>query len=367
MMDHLGVQVRRLREAYGFDLPHFAQLSEIAPGRITEIESGSSFSTLELAQLAGALAIDPAELYSGKAGEAQRTVARFRAPIGLDDIDARDARLLARAAEAGRVVAELRKLLGESESAVAAHRKLIAVTKSEEPWRQGYELGACARRDLLPEHQPLISVQEALEKLGVHVAFVRFESTEIEAASLFETGSGPVILLNKSSTRVSYRLSRRAILAHELCHLLHDGGERDLTIVSREEGLDVSGTERRANGFAPNFLAPKDWIDPHGKNAKAIVSALAEAWGLSLEGAAWHAKNLGKISESKIKQFREEAVKPGFATRFEPELNHTPADLVGIEREPTDLTNGYLSELAIIASEEGVISKGRAAEILAMR
>src|SRR5208337_1305216 len=106
----------------------------------------------------------------------------------------------------------------------------------------------------------------------------------------------------KSSSRVKYPLSRRAILAHEMCHLLYDGGERDLTIVSREEGLDASGTERRANGFAPNFLAPKDWVRSNGKNAKAIVTELAEQWGLSLEGAAWHAKNLGLIQESKVKQ-----------------------------------------------------------------
>ena len=366
-MSRLGEYVRRLREAYGFDLARLAELSAISVLRVKDIESGSPLSTAELAQLAGALAVDPAQLHAGKIEETQRTVARFRAPIGLADIDGSDARLLARAAEAGEICAELRALLGKEASPIAERRMPIAVAKSIEPWRQGYELGSSAREKLLPTQEALVSVQQSLEDLGVHVAFVHFEAKEIDAASLFELGSSPVILLNKSSSRVKYPLSRRAILAHEMCHLLHDGGERDLTIISREEGLNPSGTEKRANGFAPNFLAPKDWVHSHGKTAKAIVTDLAEKWGLSLEGAAWHAKNLGLIHESKVKQFRDEALKPGFEVQFEPELPRTPPDLVGIEGEPTDLAQGYLSELAIVAAEEGAISKARAAEIVSLR
>ena len=369
-MSKLGEYVRRLRETYGFDVVDLARHSALPPSRIRDIESGSPFSTAELAQLAGALAVDPAYLHAGKIEETQRTVARFRAPIGLNNIDGSDARLLARAAEAGEICAELRTLLEKGGSPIAAYRKPVGVTNSSEPWRQGYDLGSSARKNLLPTQGALTSVQQSLEDLGVHVAFVHFEAEGIEAASLFEPGSSPVILLNKSSSRVQYPLSRRAILAHEMCHLLHDGGERDLTIISREEGLDASGTEKRANGFAPNFLAPKDWIQSvpsQGGNANAIVTGLAEKWGLSLEGAAWHAKNLGLIQESKVKQFRSNALRPGFETQFEPELPRTPPDLVGVEGEPTDLARGYLSELAIVAAEEGAISKARASEIVSLK
>jgi Zn-dependent peptidase ImmA (M78 family)/transcriptional regulator with XRE-family HTH domain len=366
-MDGLGEHIRRLREAYGFNLADLRKLSTISISRIRDIESGRPLSTAELAQLASALAVDPAQLYAGEIEKTQRTVARFRAPIGLANLDGLDARLLARAAEVGEICAELRTLLGKEASPIAERRTPMAVAKSVEPWEQGYELGGSSREKLLPTHDALVSVQQSLEDLGVHVAFVYFEANEIEAASLFAPGSIPVILLNKSSSRVKYPLSRRAILAHEVCHLLYDGGERDLTIISREERLDSSGTERRANGFAPSFLAPKDWVHAHGKNPKAIVTDLAEKWGLSLEGAAWHAKNLGLIHESKVKQFRDEALKPGFETRFEPELARTPPDLVGIEGEPTDLAKGYLSELAIIAAVEGAISKARAAEIVSLR
>ncbi|MGH7836947.1 MAG: helix-turn-helix domain-containing protein, partial [Candidatus Binataceae bacterium] len=155
MMSRLGEHIRQLREGYGFDLAHLAELSAISVSLVKDIETGNPLSTAELAQLASALAVDPAQLHAGKIEETQRTVARFRAPIGLADIDGSDARLLARAAEAGEICAELRALLGKEPSPVAERRMPIAVRKSIEPWRQGYELGSTARERLLPAHAAL--------------------------------------------------------------------------------------------------------------------------------------------------------------------------------------------------------------------
>ncbi len=128
------------------------------------------------------------------------------------------------------------------------------------------------------------------------MALVHFESNQIEAASLYEDGACPVVLLNDACARVVNRLSRRAILAHELCHLLHDGGKRDLlTIVSRhdEQGELV---EQRANGFAPNFLAPEGWVSVKATDPIEIALELGQTWGLSFGGAVWHAKNLRLIT-----------------------------------------------------------------------
>jgi Zn-dependent peptidase ImmA (M78 family) len=365
-MTSLGNHIRQLREAYSFDPTRLAKLAFMSVARVVEVEGGAVTSTAELSRLANALAVDPSALYAGKIQNLKRTVARFRAPIGLANLNGSDARLLARATEVGGICGELRKLTGKGPSPVIARRSPIAVGPAE-PWRQGYDLGKTAREAFFSSHGALESVQGSLEELGVHVAFVHFEAEGIEAASLLGRNSNPVILLNKSSPRIDYPLSRRAILAHELCHLLHDGGERDLAIISREEHLDNSGEERRANGFAPNFLAPKDWVTFHTKNPKAIVTKLAEDWGLSLEGAAWHAKNLGLVEESKITELRETLSKSTFKTRFEAALPRTPPDLVGIDAAPTDLTLGYLSNLVAVAAEEGSISKGRAAEILTMQ
>jgi hypothetical protein len=46
------------------------------------------------------------------------------------------------------------------------------------------------------------------------VAFVRFESAGIEAASLFEPGACPVILVNRRNPRSSYMPARRSTLIH---------------------------------------------------------------------------------------------------------------------------------------------------------
>ena len=87
------------------------------------------------------------------------------------------------------------------------------------------------------------------------------------------------------------RLSRRAALAHELCHLLHDGGHRELTMVSRLDEQRQRG-EQRANGFAPSFLAPKAWASKvDASDPEKIALELGERWGLSFGGAVWHAKN----------------------------------------------------------------------------
>jgi Zn-dependent peptidase ImmA (M78 family) len=159
-------------------------------------------------------------------------------------------------------------------------------------------------------------------------------------------------------------LSRRAILAHELCHLLHDGGERDLTVVSRTD--DPSFEEQRANAFAPSFLAPGSWLKLRARSPLGQVRELAAGWGLSFEGAAWHAKNLHKISASECEAIRQRPERVKDPERFDDPVVRTPPELVGLEQTPTALALGRLTELVILAYEDGAISRGRAHEILSL-
>lgn len=161
---------------------------------------------------------------------------RFRSALGATTLDPMDVRPLARAAEAGRICGFLGRLLGLTPSPVAAAREVVPIRAGSPPWKQGYDLGQKARARLAPASQPVPSMQTLLEDLGVHVAFVRFASADVEAASVYEADAAPVMLVNVLSSRAAEPLPRRAALAHELCHLLHDGGERDLlTAVSRPE------------------------------------------------------------------------------------------------------------------------------------
>jgi Zn-dependent peptidase ImmA (M78 family) len=215
----------------------------------------------------------------------------------------------------------------------------------------------------------LSSVQRTLEELGVHVAFVDFESDEIEAASLFETRAAPVVLLNARVPRIKQILSRRAVLAHELCHLLHDGGERDLTVVSRE--TDQSPQEQRANGFAPSFLAPGKFLRDEPRivafngRPREVVLWLARTWGLSFAGAVWHAKNThlieGTVAEELYRNEHATTIDP---SPFETETDRATPSRLEMEAEPSPLASGLFSSLALAALERGLISRGRALELL---
>ncbi len=362
----VGQRVGEHRKAYGFSLAELAGLSGLSGKRVGEIEAGRAPTAFELEALARGLAVDVRALLDEGVAVQKRSVARFRAPLGVTAIAPIDIRLLAKAAEVARVGASLATGLGRDWSALTKHRSITPVAANSEPWRQGYQLGAAAREGLVPGRGPIDSVQQVFEALGVHVAFVDFESDEIESASLFEAGSLPVVLLNQRSARVQRSLSRRAILAHELCHLLHDGGERDLlTVISRED--DHADFEMRANGFAPNFIAPQKYVSVAGQEPKAKVLQLAYDWGFTFEGAVWHAKNIELISDDDAQRLigerRQATVQPVFEQPVERPFSTDYCE----PSELSALVHGLVSDLARAGYEAGLISRGRAREILTMR
>jgi Zn-dependent peptidase ImmA (M78 family) len=265
------------------------------------------------------------------------------------------------------VGAYLSRELGRPESAVAAARKVLPVRGNRPPWAQGYELGERARDRLLPGNHPIGSVQAAFESLGIHVALVDFDSHEIDSASLYEASALPTVLLNRQSERVTRELSRRAILAHELCHLLHDGGERDLlAAISREH--DHADIERRANGFAPSFLAPKSYVSIGAPDPKSKVAELAYTWGFTFEGAAWHAKNLELIGPDDATRLLNER---RFGATAQPAFEQSPPrrsvqDILDTA-DVSPLVHGLVADLTVIAHIEGIISRARAREILTLQ
>ncbi len=364
---NVASEIQSRRMAFDLPLESVARLARVTPARLRSIESGELPSTRELASIADALACDPAHLAKGIVEDPRRSPARFKSGDGASKLGGHDLRLLARGAEAGRILASLKALLQETASKLPAHRSVFGPSPSMESWREGYELGAQARRALSPERSAIHSVQRLLENIGIHVAVVDFEAEHVEAASIYETGASPVILLNHRAPKHEYPLARRALLIHELCHLLHDGGTRDLTVVTREN--DPSPVEQRANGFAPSFIAPGEWArgaEQMNEEPRQLVLELAQTWGLSFEGAAWHAKNLRLLDPSEAEHLVR-GRKPRVTSDFEPELPRTPPDQFGIEVEPTPLAAGLLAETTVIACAEEVISRARAAEILSLR
>ncbi len=305
-------------------------------------------------------------------------MARFRSAAGRD-LAPSDRRALALASELGRIGGQLRRLLGR-EAAIESLRRPKAVAHEPAPWKQGYRLGEAARKACPRPSGPIVDLESLLRDLGVGIAWIEFSDLDLEAASLWEPGTVPLILLNSSARHALRALPRRAAMAHELCHLLHDSGENDLTTHlswHEEQHQHAAAVEQRARAFSPAFLAPKDevrhWFRAGpGRNVRqprSKVRRLAKHWGLSFFGAIWHAKNCRIIQSKTAEHLKVDPVsseRQEWANGFE--TNRTASSgsvlLNKTEIQVSPLARGSIAELTVAAAESGMISEGRAREIL---
>lgn len=373
-----GEKIRQAREELGATLEELAAWSGLPAETIAAIEAGQPFSATTFEALCRGLAINPHDILSGPDRDPHRSIAWFRTQIAADaaaatkPLAAADLRLLKTAAAVGSALGFLCELLGEKPR-ILSMRKLVPLDSREEPFWQGYLLGSAARLELEAKPGPIPSLRAYLEGLGVHIVEVPFSNRNIEGASLWPVDGLPIILLNQQSKRVQYSLSRRAILAHELCHLLHDGGEAEalarLTLKAGPAGY-TDQVEQRARGFAPAFLAPislvRKWWRKKATAAlltpKELALKLAGDWGLSYEGAVFHAANCHLIKKTLIADLMAHPPRGEnrIAQRFEVETEPDPPEISPFFR-------GLARKLVERAALGLLISEGRKRELLAWR
>lgn len=366
----IGHAIVARRTDFGLSEEEVATLAGLPASTVRSVERSTHQPTAyELARLADALAVDPASLWRGEANtdDPKRGSARFLAGPSLDGLTARDHRLLARAAEVGRIGAGLWSLLANPETALMARRTVTPLSPQDAPWEQGYALAAADRQAVADTGRPLDSVQALLEAQGVHVAFVDFDGLDVIAASLSEPGALPVILLNRRHSRVQHDLARRSVLAHEVCHILHDATEQNVVSMVSRRTQEGEPWEQRANGYGPSFLAPGVWIQVDATSPREIVHRLATDWRLSWEGGCWHAKNLKLVTPEVTDRLLREGPRGWRAPDVDESLPRTPMETLGLECEATPLVSGLVSELVARAVADGEISRGRAVEILRIR
>jgi Zn-dependent peptidase ImmA (M78 family) len=317
-------------------------------------------------------------MYAGTASDPTRSPARFRAATAVEHPSPDDVRLLALAAEQGRILAHLMEALGK-EVKLRPHRQIWGIQRTAELWREGYELGETARAVLFPQQGPITDLPGLFRDLSIQVARVGLSTKKMDAASIWESDAVPVVLVNTRNHILRHTGAYRATLAHELCHLLHDAGERDMT-TSVSWGFEGTGNyhddvEVRARAFAPAFLAPRkdvrSWCEKLSQRSKrsssSLVKALAEYWGLSFEGAAWHAKNCDIITPDNAERLARNKKKPAvsldpFASSedsCQPSMIHPD-----LPNEAAPIWRGLASAMVLEALEEGMISVGRARELL---
>lgn len=375
----LGQAISSRRNEFGASVAQAARWAGLRPERWEELERGEPAKAYEVGRVADALATSLGRLLRGEVSSPRRSVARFRSTSQLDERELKsdDLRTLALASELSRVGGSLARAT-EADQKVAELRASRPVNNREEPWKQGYRLGEQARRAAIPKAGPITSLRAALTDLGVQVAMIEFTDPSLEAASLYEPGAVPVILLNRRSARISSSLSRRAAMGHELCHLLHDVGENDLTTQLSWRSGDGHGraVEQRARAFAPAFLAPRDEVQQYFRSgegrrlrkSESKVRRLAERWGLSISGAIWHAKNCDLISSRLADELQdpsedEPPVQP-WSECFETEKSGLSEAASRLEIEIAPLAHGWIGLCTLEALDRGLISRGRAREIL---
>jgi len=339
-------------------------LSTLSPERLNTLKATPEHMTSsEYEALCHALVVNPASMYRQHEEPLSRAIGRFRTAFYQSKPTGLDLRHLLMAAESGRTLAQLMAQLNIPLRLNELKDKR-ALSIKEKPWQEGYKLGEQARLALSPHPQPLFNIEELLIEYGVHIIEAPFSAEEIDAASLWEEGSAPVIILNSNSKSLKSPARWRTTLAHELCHLLHDADDDKLTthVSWGAEGkgdyeLDI---EKRARAFAPSFLAPspwvKDWVKEHVPtrcSERELVYQLASHWGLSFEGAMWHAYSCEIITPQQVQSLKESAPKPWIDfTRFKTSL--TPSEGSWGARALT-----YIQS----AAEEGIITERRADEL----
>lgn len=354
----LGKELQRLREELGATPEQISAWSGLLVSKILAIEAGEVASIYELDRLCHGLGVDPSEVQGYSAADPQRTAAWFRSTAG-ERLEAADLRLLLSMATLAQNLHFLQDCLDER-SKITDMRKVEPVQPGQE-WAQGYLLGEKARARLEKPNQPIPDLGLLLARLGVYVVYVDLSSPRIEAASLWQANGTPTILLNRKAGRVKYSLARRAILGHELCHLLHDGGEDEVVArVTLEEGEEGyrNQVEKRARAFSPAFLVPrgaaKTWWKRQNpaKELHARALSFAKYWGLSFEGALWHLKNCALMPEEVVHDLRKGPIE---VVEFPGESS------TGLEE--AGLVQGWARQLIDRAWHEGVISQGRRREL----
>ncbi len=187
---------------------------------------------------------------------------------------------------------------------------------------------------------PIENMTELLEEQGIKVGLVD-GSDDFDACQFQLANGDPVIAVKQDLPGDRQRFN----LAHELGHLMLDAGP------------DVD-EEKMANRFAGSFLAPAPAVryelgGKRGRLDMMELHLLKHRYGLSMQGWAYRAKDLGIMDERAMRTFWKSLNSNGWK-------KEEPGDALPAE------TPQRLTRLVLRALAEDVISRSRAEELLGM-
>ncbi len=201
------------------------------------------------------------------------------------------------------------------------------------------DIAICLRENWQLGLDPIDNMMEVLEERGIKVWAIDQEVDRFDAVVMWANEQAPVFVVKEgiSGDRQRYNL------AHELGHL----------ILRISEDLDE---EKVAHRFAGAFLVPEPKAYEELGRFRQHISyeeliLLKHKYGLSMQAWTYRAKDLGVISESKMRSMFIDFGKRGWREK-------EPGDQI-LPEQPRKMNQLILRALA-----EGVISRSRAEELL---
>lgn len=154
------------------------------------------------------------------------------------------------------------------------------------------------RQNLRMPYGAVKNMTELLEKNGVFVFFLDFESEEIDGFTIFGDGIHPLIFINNSfpGDRVRFTLAHE--LGHIVMHYIKDG----------EESL-----EQEANEFASEFLMPENEIKKSLTyiNLQKLIN-LKRQWKVSMNALLKRATDLKTLTYSQSRYLWMQMASKGY-------------------------------------------------------
>ena len=182
----------------------------------------------------------------------------------------------------------------------------------DRPWLDGYRLAQTFREERGLGTKPLHDVEHVMRDMGIDVGELELSDAGLHGVSLAGPGYRPSVRINKRSQRAARSTSRHMLLAHELCHLLHDWRPGEEFSLISSERADWP-TEARANAFAAELMMPRDalrtaiggrHIDIH------VLREITRDFQVGLQAAILHLRNIGLLTETQGDALYEELLNP---------------------------------------------------------
>lgn len=210
-------------------------------------------------------------------------------------------------------------------------------------------------------HAVPIDIYRDFRRLGIHIFRRRLGQSTISGIYVRHPVAGHCVLVNYSEDVFRQRFT----VAHEAAHAILDNDKEFVVSFTKWDKKDLS--EVRANAFASHFLMPPEFLakipdSKHWDSEKVLD--YSRKLRVNPEPLAYALREAELISEPAVSTFR--SLKIPQAEKNDPELPENLSEKSRHRKESLlqrGLSDDYVA-LCLSAYEEGVVTRGRLAEMM---